>query len=967
MILSVRVSEILLQGAITVLGQPTYRRILLSLTSILLLAASLSVCAQEVDFQLVASNEYLNLYIDPVTTEVAVEDKATHTFWYSNPQDRFSQRGLNLERLSSQFTITHHFIRSGAPELAEKENYRFSTVYEQYDIQEIENGVRIDYTLVEQWQPRHYVPRMISQERMEALIFSEDPEVRAEQESVLLNYYHLIMLAPLGDRKPLEIAGFNHERVFGEYDLVVLNKDYQERERQLEAMKAQAAQMAEDAPERADLESQITKLESQLNKEKTDIIKRLVENLVESRQDIEKSDFVTFQDVAQLVGNPTYLLQKVPQFTLNTIYNVLAETDYTPIECGEDHVMNNLDPLLPNVQIFHIPLEYVLDGPELLVRIPVKDVKYPVDVEDVVGEKHTFPLLTIRVLEYFGAAGKDSEGYMLVPDGSGALINLNNGRLAGAAFNEPVYGPDGAQDQPAEKRRYPEQTVMPVFGIKDNDKALFAVIEEGASFARVRADIAGRINDYNRIFAEFQLLANGRVALSEKASHISFSGSAAIYQQRMYEGDIVIRYFFLTGDDADYIGMADFYRRYLMDKYQLKPLEPAEDVPFFLELVGGIDTIEPILGIARKVIRPLTTFNQAQEILQTLSQQGISNIKLKYLGWLSGGIRHDYPVSVQAEKVLGGAKAFQALAEFAKANGHELYPSVGFQSVYLGSKQNGFNSKQDAARGLNNLAARRYEYWLDTFDRAYPVSWVLSPRILGETVDQFLANYRQYGVPGLALLDLAHELNSDFNNDVRKLVDREQALNTITEQLKKMKSVGYKLMVDYGNSYAVPYADAIVNMPTHGSSYYIVDEEIPFYQIVLHGLVPYAGEPINLAAHGQDSFLKMIETGGYPYFIGSYQESSMVKDTDFAYLYSLHYNDWLELAAEMYQKANAALKGIQNLKIVDHRKLADNVYQTMYENGRTIIVNYNDDAVMVGDWLVGGKDFVVLEGIADAN
>ena len=54
---------------------------------------------------------------------------------------------------------------------------------------------------------------------------------------------------------------------------------------------------------------------------------------------------------------------------------------------------------------------------------------------------------------------------------------------------------------------------MPVFGIKDNDKALFAVIEEGASFARVRADIAGRINDYNRIFAEFQLLANGRVAL----------------------------------------------------------------------------------------------------------------------------------------------------------------------------------------------------------------------------------------------------------------------------------------------------------------------------------------------------------------------------------------------------------------------------------------------------------------------
>ena len=949
------------------LGQPTSRRILLSLSFILLLAAGFAVSAQADSFQLVAGNEYLNLYIDSATTEVAVEDKATGTFWYSNPQDRFSQKGLNFERLSSQFTITHHFIRSGSPEPAEKENYRFSTIYEQYETRKIDNGVRVDYTLVEQWQPRHYVPRMISQERMEALILSEDPEIRAEQESVLSKYYHVIMLAPLGDREPQQIAGFNHERVFGEYDLVVLNPSYQEQERQLEEMQSQAAQMAENSPERADLESQIAKLESQLRKEKEGIVKILVENLVENRQDLEKSDMVTFQDVAQLVDTPTYMLQRVPQFALTTIYNVLVEVDYTPIECSEDHEMNNLDPLLPNLQIFHIPLEYVLDGPELLVRIPVNEIVYPVDVEDAAGEKHTFPLLSIRVLEYFGAAGTDSEGYMLVPDGMGALINLNNGRLAGATYNEPIYGVDGAQDQPAEKRRYPEQSLLPVFGLKDDDKALFAVIEEGSAFARIKADIAGRLNDYNRIFAEFQLLANGSVALSEKASHIDFSGTAAIYQKRMYEGDIVIRYFFLTGEDDDYMGMANTYRSYLMDKYQLKPLAPAGGIPFFLELVGGIDTREPILGIAQDVIRPLTTFDQARSILQELSQQGIGNIKLKYLGWLSGGVNHDYPVHAQPEKALGGAKAFQELVEFAAGSGYELYPSVGFQSVYMGSRLNGFSPKQDAARLLNNLEARRYAYWLDVFERAYPVSYVLSPRVLEQTVDRFLADYHKYAVPNLALLDLAYEMNSDFNNDLRKFVDREQTLNIVTRQLAKMRDSGYKLMVDYGNSYAIPYADAIVNMPTQGSSYYIVDQEIPFYQIVVHGLVPYAGRPINLAAHVQDAFLKMIETGAYPYFIGSFQDSSAVKDTRFANLYSLHYNDWLELAAEMYQRANSALNDVQNLRIVDYRKLADNVFQTVYENGRAIIVNYNEEPVQVKNWQVGAKDFIVLEGIADEN
>ncbi|HKM18051.1 MAG TPA: DUF5696 domain-containing protein, partial [Limnochordia bacterium] len=295
------------------------------------------------------------------------------------------------------------------------------------------------------------------------------------------------------------------------------------------------------------------------------------------------------------------------------------------------------------------------------------------------------------------------------------------------------------------------------------------------------------------------------------------------------------------------------------------------------------------------------------------------------------------------------------------------YPSVGFQSVYMGSRLNGFSPKQDAARLLNNLEARRYAYWLDVFERAYPVSYVLSPRVLEQTVDRFLADYHKYAVPNLALLDLAYELNSDFNNDLRKFVDREQTLNIVTRQLAKMRDSGYKLMVDYGNSYAIPYADAIVNMPTQGSSYYIVDQEIPFYQIVVHGLVPYAGRPINLAAHVQDAFLKMIETGAYPYFIGSFQDSSAVKDTRFANLYSLHYNDWLELAAEMYQRANSALNDVQNLRIVDYRKLADNVFQTVYENGRAIIVNYNEEPVQVKNWQVGAKDFIVLEGIADEN
>ena len=38
--------------------------------------------------RLVADNEYLSLYINDDTTEIAVRDKRTGSIWYSNPPDR---------------------------------------------------------------------------------------------------------------------------------------------------------------------------------------------------------------------------------------------------------------------------------------------------------------------------------------------------------------------------------------------------------------------------------------------------------------------------------------------------------------------------------------------------------------------------------------------------------------------------------------------------------------------------------------------------------------------------------------------------------------------------------------------------------------------------------------------------------------------------------------------------------------
>ena len=121
------------------------------------------------------------------------------------------------------------------------------------------------------------------------------------------------------------------------------------------------------------------------------------------------------------------------------------------------------------------------------MRIPMAEVVYPKDRptafevnwdgslgEEVVIYDHskelaTYPLTSITLLRYFGAADSQAEGYIFVPDGSGALIYLNNGKTGQTLYSESVYGQDGAL--PLSERRPFDREVnhLPVFGLKQGE------------------------------------------------------------------------------------------------------------------------------------------------------------------------------------------------------------------------------------------------------------------------------------------------------------------------------------------------------------------------------------------------------------------------------------------------------------------------------------------------------------------
>src|SRR5699024_55972 len=95
----------------------------------------------------------------------------------------------------------------------------------------------------------------------------------------------------------------------------------------------------------------------------------------------------------------------------------------------------------------------------------------------------------------------------------------------------------------------------------------------------------------------------------------------------------------------------------------------------------------------------------------------------------------------------------------------------------------------------------------------------------------------------------------------------------------------------------------------------------------------------------------------------TYEESHKLLESDSMYrFYSTYYKDWESIIAEQYQKFNYALKDVQDQFIVNHRELANDVFETTYENGTRIIVNYNLGPYIDGDVRVEAQDFVVIEG-----
>lgn len=594
--------------------------------------------------------------------------------------------------------------------------------------------------------------------------------------------------------------------------------------------------------------------------------------------------------------------------------------------------------------VFNVSMIYRLEGGDLVVEIPYSEIRYKAD----------YPFTYVTPLPMFGAAGTADEGFLFIPEGGGAIINFNNGKLQQNSYYANVYGWDFA----VRRKELINETrnTFPVFGMVKNGGSFLCFMEGATSYGGIQADISGRYNSYNWLCAKYNVIHADQYNVSAKTAQLVY-----MFESEVPDDTVIHRYRFLETDS--YVDMANAYGDYLREKNPaLAEAAASEDTPVSVELIGAIDKTVVKFGLPVDSVVATTTFNQAQEIITDMVDGGVRNLNVRVAGWANGGITQQVMTKVDILGELGGKKDMTKLIAKAK----ELNVPLFFDGVNCFAYDSGivegfvpfthaarYTTREQVALLPFDIVQYQKAEWLDTY-------YLVRPDYAKENTDNMIEKLAELSAYGVSFRDIGYLLSADYNP--KNIVTREEVKELNIQSMQDADAKGQSVMIRMGNDYAIPYADIITDMDLIGTRYSITDQSVPFYQIALHGMKDYTGEPINLAGDYMQEFLRCVEYGAGLNFTFMAENTKVLQDTVHSTFFGSYYTSWEEEAMELISKYQQDTEGLNQQRIVSHEQLDANVTVTGYEDGTKVYVNYGSEEYNANGVKVPARSYTVERG-----
>lgn len=551
-------------------------------------------------------------------------------------------------------------------------------------------------------------------------------------------------------------------------------------------------------------------------------------------------------------------------------------------------------------------------------------------------------VVSIALMPYFGASGDRNEGYVFYPDGSGAITRFGkNHSKYSFGYVKDIYS-DDKPNIDWEQVKYDagiRNTNIPVFGIRRNGAAFVSDIEKGDSNSRISYYPSGYIIDVNRAYFSF---VYRRKMVRDKEAGVLQQGSAnEIYEEKIRAIDFSARFMFLAAGDADYSGMADRLRRQMIkDGRLVKSGLISGDLNVGIEFFGGIEQKRLIY----KEFISMTSFDQAGSIVSDLNVFDDIRLLINYKGWSANGI-DKFPTGNDPAGKLGGKAGLVKLAEYIKAGGGGLFLEGNYIEAQAGQKgySNGDLALSSALRPLAS---------------AVSLDWIISPFIVSRNIASNLGKYKKYGIAGITFDKIGTFLYYDYSTEAAKKTDREgTALIWKTLLGNTVDELGNSAVIS-GNSYTFADADWIIKAPRGSSEYVFTTESVPFYEMLIHGIIPYTIKAFNNFSDYDYEKLVTIEYGGIPYFLLAYEDSTKLGDLSVS-MFTGRYEDFKGYISDTISEFIKNFGNVSDKQMTNHYRPAKGQAVIEYSNDIKVYINYNSEKAVIEGVTVDAKDYTV--------
>ena len=527
------------------------------------------------------------------------------------------------------------------------------------------------------------------------------------------------------------------------------------------------------------------------------------------------------------------------------------------------------------------------------VHIPIADIKRDMKWIDIIADD--------------AVAQKGDSGYWVMGNGA-------SGYFTGEANGE----------------YFPKLLSMQMFGMTKKDAAFVGIIK-GLPFEQ-RPVLKVNKNGVYELFVRYMF---------DKTNFVPYE-------------DIIVDFYPLKAGKADYNDMAKVYRKYQLDRGEVKLLR--ERIKNNPKLAYTADTIyvrvrhgskaaswkNPAHHVQTPENKPplmvAITFDRFKEIMREMKAAGIEKAEVCSVGWNIDGHDGPFPQFFPVEEKFGGEKKFREAIELGKSLGYHMTCHINHHAFFQ------LSNRWNPDEAIKNPDGTLFKYG---FQPSGDVYLPCMQRMYDLWVKEDFAKIKDLGINGIFHIDV-HSCETPF-----ECCDSHHPLNKKqwVEYQNKILSYAHEVFGGFSSECGMDHVAKNLDYGLYMWWSYrrewntkdgIVQKYVPLWQLVYHGIIlhnPFLAtvDPLyerakprdandwfqncrNFISDPEEQWLKVVELGGRPsYYFQNYKTIEPMKRAYFEY---------------------QPLKYLQLQLMEHHSEIAKGVFLTRYEFGDEIVVNY---------------------------